>query len=200
MCPLFYALWDSGTGGTAMIIRDREQRIAEARRLHEEGLSVRQVAAQLGMSKSQVARDLVAVPRASRTNDTTTAETSPPGPLEAHDSDLWERMNQFSVGQLARLAEQGSVPASVQLERISNERRREAMLKRCEGHVDKREVEQALGELWRLMTTQVGDSLPRRLVLDFGLPYAGVKRVIDEHLQDIADQINKQSEQEALAA
>ena len=190
--------------GDSMVIRDLQERRAEAQRLHGEGLSVRQIAAQLGLSKSQVARDLHrvirTVPKASSTNHTPTAESTPTGPLEAQDSDLWERMNKFSVGQLAKLAEEGSVPASVQLERITRERQIEASLQRCENHVDRREVEQALVELWELVTTEIRESLPRRIVLDFGVPHGGVLRVIDQHLQDIADTITKQSQEGAIAA
>ena len=187
--------------GDSMVIRDLQERRAEAQRLHGEGLSVRQIAAQLGLSKSQVARDLHRVIRTvPKANHTPTAESTPTGPLEAQDSDLWERMNKFSVGQLAKLAEEGSVPASVQLERITRERQIEASLQRCENHVDRREVEQALVELWKLVTTEIRESLPRRIVLDFGVPHAGVLRVIDQHLQDIADTITKHSEQEKVAA
>ena len=157
-----------------------EQRRNEARRLHGQGLSYRSIAKALGVSKTQVSRDIAAIPKAS---PTPTPQTNGKAPEDALEDDQWQRIESFAIQELVRQAKEGSVPASVQLIRMSREERQAANVRRCAGHHTDEDVNEARLAVWNGCIAHFRDALPNRLVAQFGLSYVEVHSVVLDALE-----------------
>ena len=146
-----------------------------ARHLHAQGMSMRSIAKMLNVSKSQIARDVSAVPK---TNPTPAPLSNGKAPGYVLEDDQWERIEAFGVQELVRQAKDGSVPASVQLIRMSREERQAANIRRCVDHHTDEDVFEARLAVWNGCIAHFRDALPNQLVTKCGIPYAEVYDVV----------------------
>ncbi len=117
----------------------RDTRRQLARRLHADGLSVREVAQRLNVSPAQAHRDIKAAEEpaepvsSSRGADTSPTSTAPP---ERTPED-WEALSDSAISSLRLSAEQGSVTAARALAQVATRAAEDLRSKVCaERHVD----------------------------------------------------------------
>ena len=120
-----------------------------ARRFHADGLSIREIAARLGVSRSTAHRALMAAPSA------------PAGPVNGVDRAIGARdrktITDDGLAALRRASESGSVPASRELVRLGLDAAESEAP--CVGHLDAADVATVVNEMLDAVRVHVAGEL-----------------------------------------
>ena len=176
--------------GRALSKREIQDRRQRAKFLRSEGYSFRAIADVLHVSRSQAYKDCEAPV-------STFVLPASPGPAAGEPID-WPAVENATVQLLQYQAENGSVPASRELVKLSRDEATKMILSRCENHSTTEEVYDAIRGLWDVFMAQVRDRFPRELSQALGVSQGDVERMLGERLNDVYIMVSglKETEQE----